>query len=257
MKKNPIKLLAAFILGIALVSCNSYGHKVTFDNTKGEVYYKGDSVTEIDAKAVGKLLIDNGYFINDEKTRTVQIIKDGGRIKARFVVNIKAIDTVTNADKVFELLGATMTKEVFNNIPVDIILTDRYFKDIKTIPYSPAQLSTVNLTEEIQQMDKKDYHNNTLYYSKNIPAVMTDSIYNHLVSAGFFETDGSVDLIISLRQNGSYYIRFPIKPSSNNPAGLQNIDDFGKELKQNVFVNDSLELEVIDQNMNSVKTFTY
>ncbi len=257
MKNNSIKLLAAIVFAIGLVSCDSYGHKVTFDNTKGEVYYKGDSVSETDAKAVGKFLIDDGYFQNDNKVSSVQITKDDGRIKARFVVNIKAVDTLTNADKEFELIGATMSKNVFNNTPVDVILTDKYLKDIKTIPYSTAQLSAVNLTEEIQQMNRKDYHNNTLYYSKNISPVMADSIYNHLVSGGFFETDGSVDLIISLRQNGSYYIKLPIKPSFNNPEGLQNLDDFGKELKQNVFGADSVQLDVLDENMNSVKTFNY
>ncbi len=257
MKKNLLQLFAAVSVAATLVSCSGYGNKVTFDGSHGEVYYKGDGVTEADAKAVGKFLTDADYFQKDDKARSVQITKDSGRIKARFVVNAKAIDTMTDADKNFQIIGAAMSKDVFKNTPVDVIYTDEHFDDIKTIPYTPSAMSSINFSRELEQMGKKEYNNNTFYYSKNIATSKTDTIYNYLVSSGFFAPDGSVDLIVSRSPNNSFLIKFPVKSSFNNADGLQKIDDFGKELKQMVFPADSMQLEVLGENMDSVKTFTF
>ncbi len=257
MKKNLLQLLAAFISAAALISCNGFGNKVTFDDTNGEVYYKGAGVTEADARAVGKFLNENNYFQKDGQTRSVQITKEDGRIKARFVINRKAMDTLAGADKDFELIGAAMSKEIFNNMPVDVICTDSYFRDFKTIPFAPSQLPAVSLSEELQQMDQKEYRGNTLYTSKNMLPAKTDSIYNYLVSSGFFTNDGAVDLIMSLQQNGIYLVKFPSKASAGDADGLQKIDDFGREMKQSVFAADSMQLEVLGEHMDSVKTFAY
>ena len=257
MKPNLVQLFAVFSLVVTLVSCSGYGHKVTFEGTHGEVYYKGDSLTEADAKAVGKFLTDADYFQKDDKTRSVQITKENGRIQARFVVDKKAVDTIAGIDKSFEIIGAAMSNDVFNKMPVDVIYTDDYFKDIKTIPYTPSVMPQVDFSHELEQMDKKNYNSNTFYYSKNITAAKTDTIYNYLVSSGFFAPDGGVSIIVSLLQNDSFLVRFPIKSSFNNADGLQKIDDFGKELKQMAFPADPMELEVLGDNMESVKRYTY
>ena len=254
---NRIKLFAPFICLLALSSCTGYGTKVTFEGNKGEVYYKGDGVTEADAKAVGKFLEDAQFFQKDDKTRSVQISKDSGRIKARFVVDEKAIQAMPDADNNFAIIGSAMSKDVFNNTPVDVIYTDDYFKDIKTIPYKPAALSAINISDEVKEMDKKTSYNNTLYYSKDISGEQADSISNYLIKSGFFTAGGNIDLIISKIQSGGFHIKFPIKVSFNNEEGLQKVDDFGKEIKKTLFADVPLELEVLGENMASVKTFTY
>ena len=134
-----VKLLTAIAICGILSSCTGFGSKVTFTDTKGEVYYKGDGVTEADANAVGKFLKDQQFFLNDDKERSVQITKVNGRIQARFVVDQKAIATIPNVDESFAIIGASMSKNVFNNTPVDVIYTDDYFKDIKTIIYKLKQ----------------------------------------------------------------------------------------------------------------------
>jgi hypothetical protein len=254
---NRIKLFSASVCLLALTSCTGYGTKVTFEGNKGEVYYKGDGVTEADAKAVGKFLEDAQFFQKDDKTRSVQISKDSGRIKARFVVDEKAIESMPDADNNFAIIGAAMSKDVFNNTPVDVIYTDDHFKDIKTIPYKPSALIAVNISEEVKQMEKKNYNNNTLYYSKDISNEQADTISDYLVKSGFFSTEGNIDLIVSKIQSGGFHIKFPIKPSFNNEEGLQKVDDFGKEIKKTLFPGVPLELEVLGENMSSVKTFTY
>ena len=95
---------------------------------------------------------------------------------------------MSDADESFALIGAAMSKDVFNNTPVDVIYTDDYFKDIKTIPYKPSALSAVNISDQVKEMNKKTSNNNTLYYSKDIPGEQADSISDYLVKSGFFSS---------------------------------------------------------------------
>jgi hypothetical protein len=254
---NHFNLFGAFICLLTLNSCTGYGNKVTFEGNKGEVYYKGDGVTEADAKAVGKFLEDAEFFQKDDKTRSVQISKENGRIQARFVVEAKAIESMQDADNNFAIIGAAMSKGVFADIPVDVIYTDDHFKDIKTILYRQSALAAVNISDEIKQMGKKSYRDNTLYYSKDISSDQADTISNYLVKSGFFSSEGKLDLILSKIPGGGFHIKFPIKPSFNNTEGLQKVDDFGRDIKKDLFPDTLLELEVLGENMTSVKTFTY
>jgi hypothetical protein len=254
---NHFSLFGAFICVLSLNSCTGYGNKVTFEGNKGEVYYKGDGVTEADAKAVGKFLEDAEFFQNDDKTRSVQISKENGRIQARFVVDAKAIQSLQDADDNFAIIGAAMSKDVFSNIPVDVIYTDDHFKDIKTIPYRESALAVANISDEIKQMDKKSYRDNTLYYSKDISSAQADTVSNYLIKSGFFSSEGKLDLILSKIPGSGFHIKFPIKSSFNNEEGLQKVDDFGKDIKRDLFPDTLLELEVLGKNMTSVKTFTY
>jgi len=250
-------LLVLLFCVSGLAACSSYGTKVTFEGNKGEVYYKGDSVTESDAKAVGKFLEDESYFQNDDRGRSVQISRENGHIKARFVLDEKVIDSMADADKNFALIGAAMSKDVFNNTPVDVIYADEYFKDFKTVPYDPTQLPAIRIADEIKHMDNKKYGKNILYYSHDIAGAKADSISDYLVKNGFFLQDGDIALLISSLDSGGYRIEFPIKSSSNTAQGLQDVDNFGKAMKRDLFSDVPVKLDVLADNMATVKTFTY
>lgn len=251
------KLFVTFLCLFTLAACSNYGTKVTFPDHKGEVYYKGDGVTEADAKAVGKFLENQQFFLKDDKKRSVQISKDSGRVKARFVVDEKALASIPNADESFELIGALMSREVFNNTPVDVVFTDEFFKDIKTIPYKAGALAAANIREEINQMQKKEYNKNTLYYTKDIPAEEADVISAYLVKGGFFTTDGNKDLLLAKTARNGFLVRFLIKASFANEAGLQKADNFGKEMKKDLFPDVPLQFEVLDEDLEPIKTFNY
>ena len=134
---HPFKLFIAFIAVMTVTSCTNYGKKLKVEGTKGEVYYKGEGVTEAEAAATGKFLKEQNFFMADDKTRSVQISRKNNRIEARFVIDEKGIAQINNADEAFAELGALMSKNVFNNVPVDIIYTDNKFADKKTIAYKP------------------------------------------------------------------------------------------------------------------------
>jgi hypothetical protein len=253
----PGKLFVAFICLLTLTSCSNYGTKVTFPGHKGEVFYKGDGVTEADAKAVGKFLEDQQFFLKDDKKRSVQISKDSGRVKARFVVDEKALATIPNVDESFALIGVLMSKDVFGNTPVDVIFTNEFFKAIKTIPYNAENLTAVTLREEIGRMQTKAYNKNTLYYASNIPGEEADTISTYLVNNGFFTKDGNNDLVVTKTEVSGFHVSFLIKASFANEEGLQKADNFGKDLKKDLFPNEPLEFDVLDENLKLIKKFNY
>ena len=249
-------LATVFVLG-ALSSCTDYGKKVTFTGHKGEVFYKGDGVTEADAKATGKFLEDNEFFLKDDKKRSVQISKKDSRIEFRIVIDEKGMARIEDADDKFALLGAMMSKTVFNKAPLDVIYTDDGFKDKKTIAFKPELLEAANLTDEIKAMKTKKYENNTLYYTNDVSEEASDNIINYLVKSEFFTPKGTNDIILSKTANGGAHFKFPVKTDFANEAGLKKVDDFAKELKADMFEGVPMQFEVLDENMKSIKTFNY
>lgn len=133
MKKIILILLAA----ISLSACTNNGKKVSIEGTKGEVYYKGDGVTEDDAKKTGNFLKEQSYFSGD-KQASVQITKENGVFTIRFAYNKDVYEKLTGADDAFKLLAIKASKEVFGGEKVNIALADKSFKDYKSIPYDEA-----------------------------------------------------------------------------------------------------------------------
>jgi hypothetical protein len=104
-------IILSLLVAVALSACTNYGKKVTIDGSKGEVYYKGDGVTEADAKKLGTYLKDVIKYFNDEKKQSVQLTKSK---------------------------GASMSIDLYDNKPVNVFLADTHFKDLKSIPFDEA-----------------------------------------------------------------------------------------------------------------------
>ena len=141
------------------------------------------------------------------------------------------------------------------------MITDNYdkFADKKTIAYNPKVLETesTNPLADIKDMEKTDWNNNSLYYTANIKAGDINTLMDYLKEKGFFLADGAIDLIVNQSDDGSVRMRFPIKNSFNTPAGMQQIDDFASQLKKDMFQNNTLQFDVLDEAMEIVKSFTY
>jgi hypothetical protein len=132
MKKIIIFLLVA----VSLTACSNYGKKVTLEGTKGEVFYKGDGVTETDANKLCKYLKDDLKYFGEDKKLSVQLMKskDEG-YDIRFVVDEEKLKASPGAADVFVQFGAAMSIDLYDNKPVTIIFTDDHFKDIRTLPF--------------------------------------------------------------------------------------------------------------------------
>jgi hypothetical protein len=252
-----LRLFAIIAFAPILVSCNNYGKKVTFAGNKGEVYYKGDSVTDADAKATGQFLQEQEYFLNDDKGRSVQISRENGIVTVRFVVDEKALEKIPNADQTFELLGAMMSRQIFKDTPVKVIYSDDEFRDIKTLPQNPAMDVKAAFFDETRNMKKKPYFKNTLYYSSDINNANADSISEYLVKSGFFSKTGNIDLFVTKEGSDGFHIRFIIQAAYANAEGFNDVDNFAKQMKKDLFANVPLVFEIMDENMTSLKILNY
>jgi len=131
MKPNITILLLVF--AILFAACNEYGQKIKISDYT-EVYIKGDSVTEVDARKFGNYL-DTTYKDSKNK-RSFQITKDSGQYVIRMVVDEEKVKKDSSLDVSFMALQILFETEVFTGNRVKLILTDNKFKDIKIFPSS-------------------------------------------------------------------------------------------------------------------------
>jgi hypothetical protein len=131
MKANITILLLFFT--ILFVSCNEYGEKIKI-NDNMEVYIKGDSVTEADARKFGNYLDSTYKDLNNKKS--FQITKDSGQYVIRMVVDEEKLKNDSSLDISFVALQFLFESQVFTGSGVKLILTDNRFKDIKIFPSS-------------------------------------------------------------------------------------------------------------------------
>lgn len=133
MKQVLLGLVALF----SLAACSNHGKKVKVEGTKGEVYYKGEGVTEDDAKKTGDFLKAQGFFTN-EKGASVQVMKEAGNYVMRFVYDKEVLASLPDAETAFKMLAIKAAKEIFGGSKVNIALANKSFEDYKTIAYDEA-----------------------------------------------------------------------------------------------------------------------
>lgn len=87
MKAMRIIAIVIFVLTVIIwLIPNGYGKKYKV-NDKDNVYYKGDGVTENDAKKVGEFLTSYGYFGTEtESSVQIKAEENSKDIEIRFVV---------------------------------------------------------------------------------------------------------------------------------------------------------------------------
>jgi hypothetical protein len=129
-------ILLSLLVAVSLAACTDYGKKVTIEGTKGEVYYKGDGVTEADAKKLCTYLKDVIKYFDADKRQSVQLTKSkGDGYDLRFVVDEKKLNESPKAADAFGQIGAAISVDLFDNKPINVFLTDDHFKTIKSIPF--------------------------------------------------------------------------------------------------------------------------
>jgi hypothetical protein len=127
-------LLLLLPFTLVLTSCylfNNFGKKVQV-NDKMTVYYKGDGVTESDAKKLGEWIDKNRGDNKDELT--AQIMKEGDA----YIVRMPVKEEVMSKDKeryerIFWYMQDQISEGVFDGKKTKIILTDNKLKDKITL----------------------------------------------------------------------------------------------------------------------------
>jgi hypothetical protein len=131
MTKKPVLLVIVLSTVVFLVSgcgmikqmmgLSSYGEKIEFGTSGEEVYYKGD-VSEEEARRLGQFLVNTEYF-NNQGAKTVQLVREDGKIQVRFVVKDGVWNNTTQVN-MFKDYGSQISGEVFAGNPIELHLCD-------------------------------------------------------------------------------------------------------------------------------------
>ena len=258
------KIFLALLVITAMASCTNYGKKIKVEGTKGEVYYKGDGVSEEDAKKTGQFLKDQQFF-NNEKGASVQISREGDTYIMRFVYDKDVYDTLKNVEDMFKIVAAQASKEVFNGKKVTIALANKTFKDYKTIAFDESVAKQLDAPQPEPESDgavfnKNDYKHETAssvdFYWKDVSDEEARIFADYIVKDGSF-SGGTAELYMT-QENGRYIIKFPmIAEGRENPETLAKVEAVAKQIKDNVFANTPYSFYVTDERMVTVKAYDY
>jgi len=147
MKKGILLFMVATLL---LTACNNYGKKAQI-NSKSEVYYKGDGVTEADAKKLGAFLVQNGFFNNTDE-RSVQLSKDSGAYVIRLVVDTDKVNK--NKEEILSSFKAwqyIIAQNVFPDAETKLVLTNDHFEDFLPV----GELTAAEKAQLQQELNKE------------------------------------------------------------------------------------------------------
>lgn len=126
---RKLSIILASLFAIVLTSCNDYGKKITIDDSM-EVYLKGDSVNENQAKKMGNYLVK--LWPNARQKKSLQLSKDSGEYVVKMVVDENKIKQDSTLHAGFTALKTMLQTDIFDNQPIKFVLANDTFKDIKT-----------------------------------------------------------------------------------------------------------------------------
>lgn len=126
-------IFSVLVIASIFTACNTnYGKEYKLD-AKHSVYYKGDSVTEVQARKLAEYLKEQNYF-QDSIASTVQLVKVKDTFNINFMVNETKL--IKGYEIKFLLFGAFISESVFNKAPVTIQLTNNNLELFKNLGYA-------------------------------------------------------------------------------------------------------------------------
>ena len=146
--------MLVLLFASSLAACSllaPYGKKVTI-NKSLEIYIKGDSTTETDARKLGDYLAKTWKDITNKKS--FQLIKEKGAYTVKMVVDTEKLKADSTLDVSFMALRMLIADEVFKGSKVKLVLTDNKFKDVKTFDDTPAAETPTTTTSDSSGIKK-------------------------------------------------------------------------------------------------------
>jgi len=255
-------MMLGLLVIMALSACTNYGKKVKVEGTKAEIYYKGDGVTEDDAKKTGEFLKSVSLF-NAGKEASLQLTRDGDVYTIRMVYDKTVADTLQGLDEAFKIIAAKASKEIFAGKKVNNSLANKSFKDYKTIPFDEAVAKSLEQPAPADGetvITKADFDHDTAggvdFYWKGISDEESKTIADYIVQNGAFS--GGTAEIYMTKSDDRFIIRFPvIESAQTDPTVIEKIGVISKQLKDNLFASVPFSFYMTDERFNTIKTWDY
>ena len=237
-------LLCAVAVSVLLTSCDLFGNfgKKVEINEKNHVYYKGEGVTEDEAKKLGNYFVEAGAFDGKEE-KSVQLSKDGDAYVVRLVIKEDVINKERERyETIFWYWQELLSENVFDGKKTKVILTDDKFKDLVT-------------RDEMQKVKAGEDH--IVYFKgKGITEKEAKEVASRFEEHQIFPyTNGS---ILLTKEKGDLFVRFLPNAEQLNAdkagyyATLANLQYL---ISKYVLEDTDVKLVVIDDEFNDVKDF--
>ena len=259
------------LVALLITSCNNFGKKVSVAGTKGEVYYKGEGVTESDANTLGTYLKNGLEYFNDSTVSSVQLLKStSGGYDVRFVVDEKKLKTIENSDAIFESFGSAMSIDLYKNQPVNIFLTDKNMKDIKSLPFNKkaaeemkakieAEKNPQSSANPLEGYDSQVSDGVTFFWKDPVTNADAETIGKAIIKTGAFAGGDAKTVNIILEKTADrYLVKFPVAEGYRTDAAyLASIETVAKQIKDAAFANSPYSFVMTDEMLNTVKSWDY
>jgi hypothetical protein len=208
--RGRLKVIGATLAGAAALVGGLYALGASDSNRlafqRGELYYD-DAVTEAEARRVGEYLVQQQIF-SDQRDASVQLDRDQGLYRLRFVVNPTLVDG-TLAEIEFGLMAHDIARDILGGQPIEVELCDEHLTPLKTVPLSA----------------KLEFGKSEIYYTHPIVVDEARAVGEQFVEIGFFRDDRATSVHLS-REESTYQLRFIVDPS--RAGAVDTVAAFGK-----------------------------
>ncbi|HLG40151.1 MAG TPA: hypothetical protein VI461_10805, partial [Chitinophagaceae bacterium] len=179
----------------------------------------------------------------------------------RFVYDQDYYEKNKDFEDVFKQMGTRLSEDVFDGEKVKIALADKKFKDYETILFDKA---TVKKQEQEgppgEPLDKNEYDHDSQgdinFYWKGISDQESKFIADYIVKTGEFA--GGTSEIYMTKEGDRYVLKFPVKPEYyDNQSYIAEVERVARQIKDNVFPNNSYSFQMTDEKLNAIKSFDY
>lgn len=193
-------MLALVAATLMLTACNNYGTKVQVTPT-AEVYYKGEGVTEADAKKLGDFLVQQGYFDSTKET-TVQLLKEADTYVVKMVIDEEEVAKDKDFYKrFFWYLQQPIAEGVFSGAKTKIVFANDQLKDLETLGGIAKAATHAN--------------NRVLYNPEGITESDAKNLDAYFVQTGFFTGAKPMDILLQ-KDKDEYSVRFLVDEAALN-----------------------------------------
>jgi hypothetical protein len=210
-------------------------NKLTFNG--GDLYY-APPVKEAEAKKLGEYLTRGKFF--DGSPKSVQIEKSGNIWEFRMVVKQgyeKDEKVVENMKEV----AAELSKNVFEEAPVDVHLCDPYFKTLRVVNFPKSQKGVAHSQYGVKLV----FSGGELYYTQPVTRSEAEKLGQYLVQAKFF--DGTPKTAQINKSGQTYQFRYVVmKGYDQKKEYIDLVKQFSAELSGGVFHNAPVDIHLCD-----------
>lgn len=234
--------LPLFIIAtISLASCSNYGEKVKKDFV--EVYYK-DNITKEQAEKTLELLYPGWNEPGNKKS--VQLTKKADTVYFRMVINEEKARNIK--DETYLLLGSGLSSSVFDNVPVNVDLTDDRFNTLRTLHFEKVETDALPA--------KSNTGNIEVYTGTGVSGQDATKLADYL---GSVNTESTTPKSFRLEKDaaGVYVVSMVSSPELSQTLPEQEYYSLAQLISDNVFNGAALNLQLTDQNFSPYQTFRH